>query len=90
MTSSHKEQKSFLNIKYFMRLPLMICLRRDPPLSVQTPRGSLLPVTPRTQTKKPEPSPDSRGMKSKRRKNLISTEFSPSEWNINNLNKYKK
>ena len=28
--------------------------------------------------------------KSKRRKNLINTEFSPSEWNINNLNKFKK
>ena len=26
----------------------------------------------------------------RRKKNLIGTEFSPSEWNINNLNKYKK
>ena len=26
----------------------------------------------------------------RRRKSLITTEFSPAEWNINNLNKYKK
>ena len=26
----------------------------------------------------------------RRKKNLIGTEFSPSEWNINNINKYKK
>ena len=26
----------------------------------------------------------------RRKKTLIGTEFSPSEWNINNINKYKK
>ena len=30
------------------------------------------------------------GKRSKRKKNIINTEFSPAEWNINNLNKYKK
>ena len=30
------------------------------------------------------------GKKGKRKKTIINTEFSPAEWNINNLNKYKK
>ena len=30
------------------------------------------------------------GKKGKRKKAIINTEFSPAEWNINNLNKYKK
>ena len=30
------------------------------------------------------------GKKGKRKKTMINTEFSPAEWNINNLNKYKK
>ena len=39
---------------------------------------------------KPKLSDKMTVIKTKRRKNLISTEFSPSEWNINNLNKFKK
>ena len=42
------------------------------------------------QGKKGSPGGGKGGKGGRRRRSLITTEFSPAEWNINNLNKYKK